>query len=233
MGFDWFNITLAAKLQQAKLEAGFLQEMDKLYSAIRACQHDYENNLKVLRVLISEAETNKALDYLDGMNSSVMDNKIMLRTGNLSLDAITSAKLVLAKSHSISINVQAVYPENDYIKDDDLCAIVGNLLDNAIEANLRITDDKIKKFIDFSITKKMKNLCLEVKNSYDNDIKHINGHLVSSKNDPNHGIGLKHVDTIISKYRGSIERTYDNGIFETDVLLPLVPLGRRNGKGRM
>jgi len=215
------NIELAVNLQRTRLETGFLNEMDKLYSAIRTWRHDYENNFTVLRALVREAETDKALDYMDGMNNSIMDSKIMLRTGNLSLDAIVSAKLVLAESHGIKINVEAAYPENDIISDNDLCAIVGNLLDNAIEGCLRITDEKTGKFIIISISTMKKNLSLVIVNSY-HEIAKKDGYFLTSKKEPDRGVGIKHIDRIINKYQGYVVRSQDNGIFTTNIIIPLM-----------
>jgi len=217
------NVDLAMKLQRTKMEARFLQEMDKLYSEIRIWRHDYENNLKVLRTLITETATDKALNFMDGMNSKVMDSKIVLQTGNLALDAIINGKLALAKTHGIEVDVKIVYPENNYISDNDLCAITGNSIDNAIEACLRITDGAVRKFIDIEMEAKKKNLCLIISNSYNNEIKQKGGQFITSKKEPNHGIGIKHVDTIINKYHGYVERSPDNGVFVTSIMLPLEP----------
>lgn len=215
------NVELAMKLQRTKLETGFLQEMDKVYSEIRIWRHDYENNLKVLRTMIAEFEIEKSINFLDGMNRNLLDNKIMLQTGNLALDAIVSAKLSLAKSHGIEIDIKVAYPKNNYIGDNDLCAIFGNLIDNAIEACLRIRNDTVRRFIDIVIETKKKNLCLIISNSYDNEIRQKNGHFLTSKKEANHGIGIKHVDAIISRYNGNIERVQNNGIFETKIILPI------------
>ena len=215
------NVELAMKLQRTKLETGFLQEMDKVYSEIRIWRHDYENNLKVLRTMIAEFEIEKSINFLDGMNRNLLDNKIMLQTGNLALDAIVSAKLSLAKSHGIEIDIKVAYPKNNYIGDNDLCAIFGNLIDNAIEACLRIRNDTVRRFIDIVIETKKKNLCLIISNSYDNEIRQKNGHFLTSKKEANHGIGIKHVDAFISRYNGNIERVQNNGIFETKIILPI------------
>lgn len=224
------NAELAMRLQRIHFEAGFLLDINELYSGIRTWQHDFENNLRVLRTLICEAETEQALRFMDGMNQNVMNNKIVLRTGNLALDAIVSAKLVMAKSHGIDINVKAMYPEGHGISDNDLCAIVANLLDNAIEACLRIIDESLRKFIDVLITTKKKNLCLEISNSYDNEIRKKNGCFITSKNDSGHGMGMKHIDTIVNKYSGHVSRSQDDNIFETRIVLPLFTT-RNDGVG--
>jgi len=215
------NVELATKLQRINLETGFFKEMDKLYYEIRIWRHDYENNIKVLRALVAKAEIDSALKFMNNMNSSIMDSKIMIQTGNFALDVIINAKLVLAKSHGIEIDVEAIYPEGCCVSDNDLCVIAGNMIDNAIEACLRISDIKAEKFINIVIGSIKKNLYISICNSYGNDIIQKDGRFFTSKKEPNHGIGIKHVDAVINKYQGYVKRSQDAGVFTTIITLPL------------
>lgn len=217
------NVELAMKLQRAKLEESFFKEMNNIYSDIRIWQHDYKNNLNALRTLVSNIETEKALNFIDSIYSDTYKNKIMLQTGNLVLDAIVSSKLWLAQSQNIEVNVQAVYPENNRISDNDLCTIVGNLIDNAIEACICMGDLPEKKFIDFSLMIKRKNLLISIINSYNNELKCEGSRYFSVKAEPFHGIGILHVDSIVAKYQGHVLRSHEKGVFETHIMLPLLP----------
>lgn len=219
------SVELAMKLQRIKLEANYLKEIDNIYSDMRTWQHDYKNNLNALRILVDNAEKRKALEYIDNMYGETYKSAIMLQTGNLALDAIVSSKLCLAKSQNIEVNIQAVYPENNIINDNDLCALVGNLLDNAIEACIRMENTTEKKYIDFSLMVKRKNLLISVSNSYSNEIQRKGNRYITTKNEPFHGIGISHIDAIVAKHQGHVLRSHENGIFETHIMLPLLAPG--------
>ncbi len=218
------NVKLAMELQRIALEAGFFSEIDQIYTELRTWQHDYKNNLNALRTLVYQAQTEKALEYIDNMNNEVYKNKIMLQTGNLVLDAIVSSKLWLAQTKNIEFSIQAVYPENNHISDNDLCAIVGNLIDNAIEACARMDNTSKNKFIDFSLILKGKNLLISISNSYNNELKLKGNRFLTVKNEPYHGIGILHIDSIVRKYQGHVLRSQENGVFETNIMIPLLYL---------
>lgn len=216
-------VELVTKLQRVKLESNFLREIDSIYSDMRTWQHDYKNNLSVLRSLVDKVETEKALDYIDNMYGETYNGTIMLQTGNLALDAVVSSKLWLAKSQNIEVNIRVVYAENVHISDNDLCAIVGNLLDNAIEACARMDKMSGKKFINFSFMVKRKSLMISVSNSYNNELHCKGNRYITTKREPSHGIGIAHIDAIVAKYQGHVLRSHENGVFETHIMLPLLP----------
>lgn len=222
------NVELAMKLQRFELESSFLKKLDNIYSDMRIWKHEYKNNLSVLRALVKNIETEKALDFIDSMHSEIYKNQIVLQTGNLALDAIVSSKLWLAQSQNIEVSIQVVYPKNHQISDNDLCTIVGNLIDNAIEACTRMEETAEKKFINFSLIKKRKNLLLSISNSYNDELKISNGNYLTAKKEPFHGIGISYVDSIVEKYQGYVQRLQKNGVFETHIILPLLSLNETN-----
>jgi len=162
--------------------------------------------------------------YIDDISKEPERNLTTLQTGNIVLDAVVSAKLWLAQSRDIEVSLQAVYPEHNPVSDNDLCSIAGNLLDNAIEACGRMADTSGKKFIALSILVKGKNLILSISNSFDSELKREGGRYLTLKEGRFHGMGIAHVDSIVSRYQGQIIREHDHGIFETRVMLPLLPL---------
>ncbi|MCL2082578.1 MAG: GHKL domain-containing protein [Oscillospiraceae bacterium] len=209
------------QIQRLELEGRFYQEIDAMYADMRVWRHNYKNNLTALRALVAHCETEKALNFIDNVANEPAKNKSTLQTGNLVLDAVVSSKLWLAQSLQIEVAVQAVYPENNPIADTDLCAIAGNLLDNAIEACGRMTESDGKKFIEFILLLKGKNLTLSIRNSFNGEINEKNGKYVSLKQGRFHGIGLSHVESTVAKYHGHIEKEHQNGIFEIRIMLPL------------
>ena len=217
------NIDLSARLQRLEMESHFFKELDVMLSDLRTGQHEYRNNLIALRAIIEAGSSEKALEYLDKVSIESSHESTMLQTGNTVLDAVVSSKLMLARSQGIEISIQAVYPETIDIEDNDLCAIAGNLLDNAIEACQRMNQNGQPQFISFSVLIKGKNLALSITNSYNGEIWRSGKKFITTKDHKFHGIGIQYVDSIIDKYHGHVLREYQDGVFETHVMLLLVP----------
>ncbi|MCL1994783.1 MAG: GHKL domain-containing protein [Defluviitaleaceae bacterium] len=227
------NTDLVMSLQRVELERGFFNEINSVYTDIRVWRHEYMNNLTVLRDLAQYERKDKIISYIDKISGEPAHFKTALHTGNLILDAIVSSKLALAQKQGIEVNIHAVYPKDNSIDDSDLCIIIGNLLDNAIEAcgALSLESDKgmdiasERRFIDFVFLAKGKNLFISVKNSYFTEIKQDKGRYITRKDSLFHGIGLQLLDAVIRKYDGHVMRNHEKGVFETNIILPLVPSG--------
>ncbi|MDR0221288.1 MAG: GHKL domain-containing protein [Lachnospiraceae bacterium] len=219
---------LTAQLQRLEIETGFFRELDAMQSDLRTWRHEYQNNLIALRALAEDGEHEKVLEYLDSISIPSQRDETLLQTGNSVLDAVVSSKLLLARSKGIEVSLQAVYPEEHNIEDGDFCAIIGNLLDNAIDANERIGETECLRFISFSLLVKGKNLAISIINSYEGEIVRVGDHLPTVKDERYHGIGIRYVDAIVDKYHGHVLREYQDGIFETHIMIPLIIDPRRS-----
>ena len=220
------NIDLTTRLQRLELETHFFKELEIMLNDLRTWRHEYKNNLVALHALINDGSSEKMLDYLEKMSIETFRETAMLQTGNTVLDAVVSSKLMLAHSKGIDVNIHAVYPEINTIEDNDLCAIAGNLLDNAIEACERMGLSENLRFISFSLLVKSRNLMLSIVNSYEGNIKRVGDKILTIKENEYHGIGIRYVDSLVDKYKGYVLREYQNGIFETHVMLPLIKDGK-------
>ncbi|MDR2590065.1 MAG: GHKL domain-containing protein [Oscillospiraceae bacterium] len=218
------NIELNASLQRLHMEAHYFKELDVIHSDIKKWRHDYKTNLVAIRELVKNKENIKAIEYIDSISEDTSMDAVTLQTGNMALDAVVSSKLWHANALNIAVKIHAIYPIDNCIKDNDLCAIVGNLLDNAIEANSLVESTNIKKFISLELLAKGKNLAISVINSYEGII-HKNGtRFLTNKDKRFNGIGIIHIDSIVDKYQGNVLREYRDGIFETHIIIPLVLL---------
>jgi sensor histidine kinase YesM len=218
------NIDLSVHARQVELESGYYRDLDTMLSDFRIWWHEYRNNIIALRALIESGTNEDALEYLEKMDMESLQDSQLLHTGNTVLDALVTSKMMVAKRAGIEVGIQAVCPESWGIGDNDLCAIVGNILDNAIEACERMDSEGQKRFIDFSLLVKGKNLVISIANSYDGEIKRDGDRFLTAKNGGFHGIGMQYVDSIVGKYQGHVLREYEGGVFETHVMLPLIPL---------
>jgi sensor histidine kinase regulating citrate/malate metabolism len=204
---------------QNDLMTKHVAEVENIYKQMRGWRHDYHNHIQTMKGYRALGQEEKIDGYLDSLEDDLTSVDTLIQSGNVMVDAILNSKLSLAKSQDISINAKAVVPKDISIAAIDLCVIIGNLLDNAIEACMRV-DEISKRFIRVYTDLKRENLYISVTNSSGGGIKKQGGRYISGKGE-NHGFGLMRVDKIVDKYGGYIKQNNQDGAFTSEVMLPL------------
>ena len=195
-------------------------EVQNIYQTMRAWRHDYHNHMQAIKALLSMGKKEELSEYLDNLEKDLDSIDIAIRTGNVGLDAILSSKVSIARKNDIEVNCTAKVPDELKISDVHLCAIVGNLLDNAIEACEKITEGSEPRFIRIYIGLFKSQLYISVSNSTCEKHRRRLSELVTSKLGE-HGFGLRRIDKLAEKYDGYVNRKNEPGIFATEVMLPL------------
>lgn len=111
-----------------------LDEVRSVHGEMRGYKHDLHHHLQTLKGQLEAGEVERAIAYIDQLDSSLQNVDTLIKTGNVTLDAILSAKIAQAKAEGIAVTVEACVPEGLSLSDVELSTVVGNLLDNAIEA---------------------------------------------------------------------------------------------------
>lgn len=195
-------------------------EVENIYKQMRGWRHDYHNHIQVMKAYL-ELERYSDMDkYLDELARDLSSIDTLIKSGNIMVDAILNSKLSLAISQNININAKATVPKNISIADVDLCVIIGNLMDNAMEAAIKLEKQE-ERFIRVYIREMKEQLYISITNSVGGEIKKINYEYISTKLEINHGFGLKRVDSIVKKYNGFINRQNEEGVFATEIILPI------------
>ena len=196
------------------------QEVETMYKQIRGWRHDYRNHIQTLKVLVENGNIEEVKEYLDKLDKDLNTIDTVIKTGNAMADAILNSKISLAKSKDIKVIVDAHIPIKLKTSELDLCVIIGNLFDNAIEASLALPENErvIRVYMD------MKNTQLYI--SFTNftatkKMKKINNIYKSTKNE-NHGLGLIQIDRIIKRLDGYLSRNSEDNAFTTEILIPQV-----------
>jgi len=182
-------------------------EVENIYMQMRGWKHDYHNHIQVLKAHLSLGEVGKIEDYLDGLEGDLDEVDSIFRTGNVMIDAILTAKLSLAKAKRIEVNAKAIVPPVLPITPIDMCIVVGNLLDNAIEA-CELLDERAFIRVYLGVHKEM--FYISVQNS-DGGIK----------KKRSTGQGLIRIDKIAEKYGGNVNRQREQGVYATEIMLPI------------
>lgn len=204
---------------QSDLMEKHCDEVQNIYQQMRTMRHDYKNHLQVMKAYLDLGEYDKLSDYISHLNQEVSDIDKVIKTGNVMLDAILNSKISIAQSKNIEVNTKVLLPPALSVSDYDLCTILGNLLDNAIEACSSQSDGHTR-FMRIYIGVLKEQLYISVTNSYETKIQKKNGKLHSTKAS-NRGFGLMSIDSIVKRCKGYVNRQYDESIFATEILLPL------------
>jgi len=198
-------------------------EVDAMYRKMRGWRHDYHNHIQVLKAHMELREYSPAEDYLDMLEKDLRSVDTILKTGNVMVDAILNSKLTMMREREIQVDATAVVPQEVNISGIDLSVLIGNLLDNAMEACMRI-EKKEDRFIRIYIDIIKKQLYICVTNSMEGRARK-SGMLFLSSKEGIHGFGILRIDNIVSKYHGYINRQDEQGVFATEIMLPLLQPG--------
>lgn len=203
--------------QRSLMETHY-QEVETMYQEMRGWRHDYKNHIQVLKSYADSGNLPALQQYLAELGENLDQVKTVIKTGNAMTDAILNSKISLARSKQIEVIVDAHIPLALTTSEVDLCIMIGNLFDNAIEASLQLPEEKrmIRVYMDMKNTQLymcFTNLTASVKRRKEN------GRFRTTKGE-GHGFGLIRVDDIVHKYHGYLMRASEDGAFTTEILLP-------------
>ena len=208
-----------AAYQRELIETHY-QEVETMYKQIRGWRHDYRNHIQLMKVLAANGDMDAIKDYLDKLDTDLSTVDTVVKTGNAMADAILNSKISLAKSKGIAVKVDAHIPVKLEMSELDLCVIIGNLFDNAIDASMALPEEQrlIRVYMD------MKNTQLYI--SFTNftatkKLAKVGNRFQTTKGD-GHGFGLLRIDNIIERLDGYLSRNSEDGAFTTEILIPQV-----------
>ena len=196
-----------------------LGEVRSIHKEMRGYKHDFHHHLQALKGYLEAGETDRALAYIERLDQQLMHMDTLLKTGNVSLDAILSAKISQAKAENIAVTVKANVPDALTVSDVELSIVIGNLLDNAIEACRMATGDR---FIRIYMSMKGNMLYFSMLNAA-GEKKEKKGSLFSSHKNGVHGFGLRRAEAILHEHGGWVKYNSEDGAFTSEFLVPAVP----------
>lgn len=203
---------------QNEMMAKNYHEMTLLYQKRERIFHDMKNHLAVLSSLISEKDFIRAEEYINNINNPILILEHKKFTGNRIVDIILNDKIEKAESCGINVTIQVSELKENIIQDVDWCAILANVLDNAIEACCELTNRK--RIIDLFIMQNDRTTVIEVSNTYNGKIVTKNNRLISKKeNSKIHGMGMENISNAVDKYNGVLEYNYSQDIFKINISL--------------
>ncbi len=196
------------------------REVDNMYQKIRGWRHDYRNHIQTMKAYAAAEDWDAIRRYLDLLDKDLTTVDTVIKTGNPMADAILNSKISLARARDIQVIADAHIPVKLKSSEIDLCCIIGNLFDNAIEASMKLPKDRrmIRVYMDMKNTQ----LYLSFTNLTAGKKLKKEGNLFRSTKGEGHGLGLIRIDSIVKRLDGYISRNSEDGAFTTEILLPQV-----------
>lgn len=192
------------------------------YLSLEIVRHDLKKHLKYIKKLSLEKNVDKIIEYLDHMLNEVnLSEKLNINSGNTVIDSILNFKFKEIIKNDINLNYNILIPYDLDIVPFDMVCLLENLLDNVIEANLKI-ENKEERYLKIDMEYINNSLLIVLENSF-KDIKlDINNNIITSKKDIfKYGFGLKSIKKIVEKYNGNIKIEIKNNKFRIEIILIL------------
>lgn len=201
------------KSEQAELLERDYTELNHAYSVNAKLFHDFHNHMGAIRQLLAQEKYDKALQYIDELQEPVREIAGVVWTGDETVDYLINSKAAVAAAEQIKFQAEVEFPRHTNLKSADLCAILGNLLDNALEAVRKVNEPE-KKEVKLTIRRINQMLVIKVENFFSEPLSVDNGSLKTTKTEAGlHGWGLKSAKTAAEKYDGMVKTTCEGAVF--------------------
>ena len=218
MGFFYGKMDKQIASYQQELMETHYHEVDNMYRQIRGWRHDYRNHIQTMKAYAASENWEAIRRYLDLLDDDLTAVDTVIRTGNPMTDAILNSKISLARSKNIQVEADAYIPVKLKLSEIDLCCIIGNLFDNAIEASMNLPEAQrvIRVYMDMKGTQ----LYISFTNFTAGKKIKKEGKRFRSTKGKGRGFGLARMDAIVERLNGYISRNSEDGAFTTEILLP-------------
>lgn len=202
---------------QRKLLSHQYEEIKEAYINMRGWRHDYHNHLQAMKAYLAMNQLKELDQYLFKLEKDLDEVDNLVKSGNLMMDAILNSKITIMMNYNINVDFKAILPEEIKITDVDLCVMVSNLLENAIEACLKIPQEQ--RFIRVFSEVYGSQFYLSIQNSAMENLDFNAQNYISNKRGE-HGFGMKRVQLLVDKYNGFLNLQNEPGIFASEITIP-------------
>ena len=225
----YFVVQQMSKDNQTKLEYELMKEKEK-YSKesmeiirrsneeLREFKHDLKNYLLPLQEAMETMPQSEMVKVWEKINQKIEDVQTLIQTGNSYVDSMINTKITLARSEKVDVKC-TILSKMEGIDDLEFCSVFGNLMDNAIEAEWKVTE---KKEIIIFVEEKMGYLRLEIQNKIEKSVLNENSSLNTTKKDTSsHGIGHKSIKRTMQKVGGALKYYETGDLFCAEAVFPI------------
>ncbi len=206
--------------KQLALQREHYRSLNDSINAMKTIRHDLRHHLVTCLEFLVKKNSAAAEVYLSQLCNHYDDIAFPKVCSNQFADALISHYLKVAQEQGITVNTNLYLPNNVGIDDQDLCVILGNCLENAIEACSKLPQDQLR-YIDIKTTIAKNHLVIKIANSFCGSVIRQGDHFISSKDGADHGLGLASVKALTAKYHGYCSIHCEQQVFKVAVSLKL------------
>lgn len=218
MGFFQNRLHKKLAAYQREIMETHYRETETMYQEMRGWRHDFRNHLQLLKSYAQKGDLDAVQAYLAELEQDLSRVDPAVKTGNTMADAILNSKISLARSKGVPVRADARIPVKLSISDLDLCVILGNLFDNAIEASVKLPESQ--RLIRLYMDMKGSQLYISFTNFAPGGKLTQAGGRFSTTKGSGHGFGLLRIDSVVERLGGYLRRASEEGAFTTEILLP-------------
>ncbi len=200
----------------------YMKNLEDLTDRLKAERHDFNHHLGVIYGLLESGDADKAGEYASHLVKTAGEYQNLVNVPYPMVRAILNYKLSAAKEKGIRLKLNVGIPEGLVLPEFDLTVILGNLLDNAVEACMNVGEND--SYIGFNMLYKPDYLVIQTENPVSGVSKPQNGSRMTTKSDTeNHGYGLRNIEFLAQKHNGFMKTLRENGVFKVDVAILTEP----------
>lgn len=221
MAKEYYKVVNKTLETQIKSQYTYYQKLEQVTRETRAIKHDMKNHLIVMKGMAEKGDTKSVCEYLDNIQSSMDNVSVIIHTGNSIVDSIVNEKSEIAASKEIDMKVNIALQEDIDVPPMDLCVMVANTLDNAIEACDKIEAGK-DKFISIYGRRERGYLSFIISNAVAKDVYISHNTIVTDKVDKlNHGYGLQNIRNSVKRNNGKLHIECKDLVFNLYIDIPI------------
>lgn len=211
--------------KQYALQKAHFAEIQAANQALRELRHELKNYMFYMNYLIDQGDFEKLKSFFSEFYRKEHHNLYEVSASLSFLDAVLQQKVTFAQSLGIEVEQHVLLPEDAALDSLDLCVVLSNLIDNAVEACRDLPSPRIA----IRLKRVKAYLSIVVENTAERDVLRHNPQLRTGKREAElHGIGLRVIRQIVERYDGSIEFESDAGSFKAMAMMKL-PSDRESG----
>lgn len=213
-------IKATAEIQLIKMEKMQYDQMISSFKSLRLWRHDFNNHILATQEFLYMQKYDEAYEYISELSHRINAESFFVNTGNLCFDAILNIKSKLAEENGVRLACNLEIPET-IVQAYDLCSILGNILDNAIEASLQLQSKSLRNV--FLKTKVLSNkFILSCCNNFSQPIRYLDNQIMTSKEEhEHHGYGISIIEKVTNKYNGICNYEVIGEEFKMCIMIPL------------
>lgn len=205
--------------EKNKNQMNMYQYMESVYGEQRKKVHDFKNSMECIHGLLKSKRYEEAQEYLGQMTENWIEEIDYINTNHPIVDSVINQKFKQSKRKGIPLLLSFNDLGNLKMEEEDIVVLLGNLLDNAIEACEKVEINP--KWIKVRFLVQKENIIISVRNPVSELIQMENSKIISTKNNKeDHGIGLKNIQSVVDKYEGESIYSCNDGFFTYTIEIP-------------